>query len=176
MSHVTHSCRTCDQITSASHVSHMTGGMSYIRQIVRHDSLIWPYKIHSASMFMLQGGQDSYDFLSCRSYSTKEPLNIGHFSGRWPVKIRDPVSLRHPVQTLVMSHIPVSNVTRSYERVLSSIYLAACLTCPHMTKCEIWLAHMIISNSQRLHAPVINMSHVTHSCLTCDQIIWASHV
>ena len=28
---------------------------------------------------MVQGGKDSYDPLSCRSFSTKEPLNIGHF-------------------------------------------------------------------------------------------------
>ena len=34
---------------------------------------------------------------SCRSFSTKEPLNIGHFCGKWPIKIRDPMSLRHPV-------------------------------------------------------------------------------
>jgi len=28
---------------------------------------------------------------------TKEPLNIGLFCGKWPIKIRDPMSLRHPV-------------------------------------------------------------------------------
>jgi len=37
------------------------------------------------------------DPLSCRSFSTKEPLNVSHFCGKWPVKIRDPMSLRHPV-------------------------------------------------------------------------------
>ena len=31
-----------------------------------------------------------------RSFSTKEPLNIGHFCGKWPINIRDPMSLRHP--------------------------------------------------------------------------------
>jgi len=31
---------------------------------------------------MLQGGENSYDPLSCRSLSTKEPLNIGHFCGK----------------------------------------------------------------------------------------------
>jgi len=35
--------------------------------------------------------------LSCRSFSTKEPLNIGHFCGKWPIKMRDPMSLCHPV-------------------------------------------------------------------------------
>ena len=41
--------------------------------------------------------EDSYDPLSCRSFSTKEPPNIGLFCGKWPTKIRDPMSLRHPV-------------------------------------------------------------------------------
>ena len=31
-----------------------------------------------------------------RSFSTKQPLKIGHFCGKWPIKIRDPMSLRHP--------------------------------------------------------------------------------
>jgi len=30
----------------------------------------------------VQGGEDSYDPLSCRSFSTKEPLNTGHFCGK----------------------------------------------------------------------------------------------
>jgi len=29
----------------------------------------------------------------CRSFPTKEPLNIGHFCEKWPNKIRDPMSL-----------------------------------------------------------------------------------
>jgi len=45
----------------------------------------------------VQGGEDSQDPLSCRSFSTKEPLNIGHFCGKWLMKKRDPMSLRHPV-------------------------------------------------------------------------------
>ena len=28
---------------------------------------------------------------------TKEPLDTGHFCGKWPIKIRIPMSLRHPV-------------------------------------------------------------------------------
>jgi len=45
----------------------------------------------------IQGGEDSQDPVSCRSFSTKEPLNVGHFCGTWPTKIRDPMRLRHPV-------------------------------------------------------------------------------
>ena len=50
-------------------------------------------------------GEDSYDPLSCTSFSTKEPLNIGHFCGEWPIKIRDPMSLRHPVACVNDLHI-----------------------------------------------------------------------
>jgi len=34
------------------------------------------------SCVSVQGGEDSYDPLSCRLFSTKEPLNIGHFCGK----------------------------------------------------------------------------------------------
>jgi len=44
-----------------------------------------------------QGGEDSKDPQSCRLFSTKEPLNIGHFCGKWPIKIKDPMTLHHPV-------------------------------------------------------------------------------
>ena len=33
-------------------------------------------------MLLLQGGEDSQDPLSCRSFSTKEPQNIGLFCGK----------------------------------------------------------------------------------------------
>ena len=47
---------------------------------------------------VLQSGEDPYDALSCRSFSAKEPLIIGLFCGEWPIKIRDPMGLRHPVR------------------------------------------------------------------------------
>ena len=53
----------------------------------------------------IQVGEDSYNPLSCRSFSTKEPLNIGHFCGKWPIKIRDPMSLRHPVCMCTYTYI-----------------------------------------------------------------------
>jgi len=37
------------------------------------------------------------DALSCRSLSAKEPLIIGLFCGKWPIKVRHPMGLRHPV-------------------------------------------------------------------------------
>ena len=45
----------------------------------------------------LQGGEDSYDTFSCRSFVAKEPLIIGLFCGKWPMKIRHPMTLGHPI-------------------------------------------------------------------------------
>ena len=35
--------------------------------------------------------------ICCRSLSAKEPLVIGLFGGKWPVKMRHPMGRRHPV-------------------------------------------------------------------------------
>ena len=45
---------------------------------------------------VVQGGEDSQDALSCRSFSAKEPPIIGLFCGKWPMKTRHPMTLRHP--------------------------------------------------------------------------------
>jgi len=47
----------------------------------------------------IQGGEDSEDVLSCRSFFAKEPLIIGLFCGKWPMRIRHPMTLRHPVSS-----------------------------------------------------------------------------
>jgi len=44
-----------------------------------------------------KGGKDPYDALSGRSFFAKEPLIIGLFPGKWPVKIWHPMTLHHPV-------------------------------------------------------------------------------
>jgi len=41
--------------------------------------------------------KDSQDALNYRSFSAKEPQIIGLFCGKWPVKIRHPMGLRHLV-------------------------------------------------------------------------------
>ena len=53
------------------------------------------YQTECVPVAQVQGGEDSQDPLGCRSFSTKEPLNIGQFCGKWPLKMRDPMSLRH---------------------------------------------------------------------------------
>jgi len=46
---------------------------------------------------LVQSGKDSYDALSCRSFFAEEPLITYFFCETWPIKIRHPTSLHHPV-------------------------------------------------------------------------------
>jgi len=45
----------------------------------------------------LQGSKDALNILICRSFSAKEPLIIGLFCGKWPMALRHPKDLRHPI-------------------------------------------------------------------------------
>jgi len=47
---------------------------------------------------MIQGGEDLQDTWGCRSIFAKEPPIIWLFCGKWPLKIRHPMGLRHPVR------------------------------------------------------------------------------
>jgi len=74
-----------------------------------------------------------------RRFSTIEPLNLGQFCGKWPIKIRDPMSLRHPAAPLRPSRLltiyagklttispphPINTCTYMYvnQYVLDSMY------------------------------------------------------
>ena len=50
----------------------------------------------------IHGGQDSYDPLYWRSLSTKEPLNKVNLLWKMILKIRDPMSLRHPAHVALL--------------------------------------------------------------------------
>jgi len=55
-------------------------------------------KRQSDSQYLIQGGEDPYDALSCRSlFARKEPLITGLFCGKWTIKKRHPMGFRHPV-------------------------------------------------------------------------------
>jgi len=47
--------------------------------------------------FLVQGGEDPSDAFTCRSFFAKKALIIRLFCGKWPIKIRHPMGLRHPV-------------------------------------------------------------------------------
>jgi len=46
---------------------------------------------------VILGGEGPQDALSRRSFFAKEPLHIGLFCAKCPIKIRHPMSLRHTV-------------------------------------------------------------------------------
>jgi len=84
---------------------------------------------------VIQGGEDSQDARSRRSFSAKEPLLVWLFCGKWPVKIRRPMSLRHPVShvyssglivvLMIAPHTRMSYLNEAwheYERVMSHEY------------------------------------------------------
>ena len=92
----------------------------------------------------IQGGKDPCDAISCRLFSAKEPLIIGLFCGKWPVKISRPMGLCHPVLlytdanllqglwiwgTYVTWLIDMCDVTHSY--VWDDLFI-----------CVIWRIHM----------------------------------
>ena len=54
-------------------------------------------RLYVIFVIILQGGEDAEDALSCRSLFEKKPLIIGLFCGKWPIKIRHLMGLRHPV-------------------------------------------------------------------------------
>ena len=56
-------------------------------------------------MWEWQGSEDSQDALSCRLFSAKEPLILGLFYGKRPVKIRHFMGLRHPIRCNAMMHV-----------------------------------------------------------------------
>jgi len=90
MSQVTYECKP--------HANPHANHMSVLDMPTLHNCLAIAKKLyHFAVSQTIQGSEDSYDPVSCRSFSTKEPLNIGHFCRQWPINIRDPMSLRHPV-------------------------------------------------------------------------------
>jgi len=77
----------------------------YLCDGISHDYKLYNVMVSSSERhyynIVIQGGEDSYDALSCRSFFAKEPLIIGHFRGNSPVKIRHLMTLRHPVVTLI---------------------------------------------------------------------------
>jgi len=65
---------------------------------------------------LVQGGEDSQDALRCRSFFAKEPLIIGLFCGIGPVKIRQSMTLRHPIGSwYVHKYIDIAHATKHLE-------------------------------------------------------------
>ena len=68
-------------------------------------SHVWMHQTCHTYECVIQGGEDSSDVFSCRLFFAKEPLIIGLFRGKWPLKIRHPMTLRHPVLHIWTRHV-----------------------------------------------------------------------
>ena len=81
------------------------------------------------NLLMIQDGEDAQDALSCRSLSTKEPLIVGLFCGKRPMKRRHLMHLRHPVFVRCrLVHLKTSNVYPSHLT-----YTQKTSTCAYLT-------------------------------------------
>jgi len=81
------------------------------------------------NLLMIQDGEDAQDALSCRSLSTKEPLIVGLFCGKRPMKIRHLMHLRHPVFVRCrLVNLKTSNVYPSHLT-----YTQKTSTCAYLT-------------------------------------------
>ena len=81
---------------------------------------------------VIHGGEDPSDALSCRSFFANEPLMIGLFCGKWPIKIRQPMGLRHPVESVrecvcVWAHAYVSCETQGGRGLSKWRYRYVCV-------------------------------------------------
>ena len=56
------------------------------------------------ALLRVQGGEDSQNASSCRSFFAKQPLIIGLFCGKGPLKIGHPLRLHHPVLDLIRGY------------------------------------------------------------------------
>jgi len=62
-----------------------------------NESRTWTIVYKCNSWRSVRGGEDAYYAWSCTSLSTKEPPFLELFCGKWPVQMRHPMTLRHPV-------------------------------------------------------------------------------
>jgi len=67
--------------------------------------VIWLNHNRNMARCYVQGGENAQDAFCCMSLFAKEPLTIGLFNGKRPIKIRNPMSIGHPIpECLAMSH------------------------------------------------------------------------
>ena len=91
---------------------------------LRHPRLIECFTMQDPKI--LQGGEDSQDPLSCRLFSTKEPLNISHFCGKCKDK-GSYESLPPCTQIHQLQHLDL--VKCMSQSSCSSSYMFYCLQC-----------------------------------------------
>ena len=151
---------------------------SYESNQVTHHSYAWCVMcatFHSCHTSSIQGGEDSQDALSCRSFSAKEPLIIGLFFEKWPMKIRHPMILRHP--EWMMCHF-TSTRCDSYEwyidviDVIREIYRISYES--HQSHQYIWEIYREIC--RMIYLDVIHMRDISHTCDSYERCIDVIHI
>ena len=87
-------------------MSHMTQHDAIWRNSCMQD-ILYSYEIWRIKWNMTHfdtGWRRLMEAFSCRLFFAKEPLIIGLFCGKWPIKIRNPMGLRHPVPRRALSN------------------------------------------------------------------------
>jgi len=135
---------------------------------------------HAQRLDSLKGGDDALDAVSCRSLSAKGLLIVGLFCGKWLVKTRHPLHLRHPV-------LVAKWMDDSYTRLKQSCYIwlshvtnvkASCHTYEGVMSCEPreWISHVTwMDESCHMNGWVMShewMSHVTWMDESCHMNGW----
>jgi len=104
-----------------------------------------------------------------RSFFAKEPLIIGHFCGKWPVKIRHPMggvhfSFHHMTHSCVRHDSTMCVGHDSFVCVITLIHRC------NMTRSYVWVVHVCVTRLIHMCDMTHWMSHVmhteihTHSC------------
>jgi len=184
VSHVTHvnvschtsQCDTCEKFISHIWMSPCLHANEFCDTYEWVISRVWMWHIrtcnathvHESRLYVnescdtykwVTGWRRLIGFPSCRLFSTKEPLNIGHVCGKWPIKIRDPMSLRHPVRHTCEYD--------TYEKVMSRMCMSHVLR--HIWKSHVTHVHescLPVNTSFDANGWVT--SHVWMSHLTCE--------
>jgi len=101
-------------------------------------------------------------------FSQKETLIIGLFCGRWPIKIRHPMVLRHPVWVPCLSHgYEPSAWERGYMCTYMHVYICICMyTYKYTCKCvRIYThthTHTHTHTNANMHIYIYIYIHHTH--------------
>ena len=146
---------------------------------------------------VIQSGEDAKDVLSCRSLFANEPLIIGFFCGKWPIEIRQPMHLRHPVSRIWLSHLIMHESCHTCEGVMSHIWRSHVTHLNESCHTSEWVTSFYPSPAYPLEDPCmcvslyihkwevmshISRSHVPHlkeSCHTSEGVmshIWMSRL
>jgi len=108
--------------------------------------------------YIIQRSEDPFDASSCRSFPAKEPLIIGLFCGKWPIKIRHPMGLRHLVSHSYMTLLHICDMPHKWhDQRMTRIHMFH-MTHSKQLRSVIW----VISYSYMTLLHICVMTHTWH--------------